>query len=258
MNRHFKAKIAENRQLTKDHKLLTLIPLTPVKTPDPGQFYMLGSETDYYDPLLKRPFSLFRKVKNGFQILYRIRGKGTIKLSGMQVETIIDVLGPLGNSYPLPEKDQIPIIIAGGIGIASVFSLAANLAKKAYIFYGAKIQDDMLMLKELNEYAKELIVSTDDGSYGKKGNILDALNIFLTQNSELRTQNFVIYACGPKAMFKPLYKISTERKIAAYVSVEETMACGIGVCLGCVLKTDAGYERACKEGPIFPIDKVVW
>lgn len=258
MSRHFKAKIAENRQLNKDHNLLTLIPLTPAKAPEPGQFYMLGSETDYYDPLLKRPFSLFRKMENGFQILYRIRGKGTLKLSSVQEGAIIDLLGPLGNSYPLPEKDHIPIIIAGGIGIASVFSLAESLAKDAYIFYGTRTKDDLLMLKELKEYSKEFIVSTDDGSYGEKGNILDALNVFLTQHSALSTQRFVIYSCGPKAMFKPLHKISAERKIAAYVSVEETMACGIGVCLGCVVKTADGYERVCQEGPVFPIDKVVW
>lgn len=258
MSRHFKARIAENRQLNKDHNLLTLIPLIPAKAPEPGQFYMLGSETAYYDPLLKRPFSLFRKLPEGFQILYRIRGKGTSKLSGLQEDSVLDILGPLGNSYPLPEKNQIPVIIAGGIGIASVFSLAESLGEKAYIFYGARTKDDLLMLEKLKEYAKETLVSTDDGSYGEKGNILDTLTVFLTQNSDLRTQNLIIYACGPKAMFKPLRKISAERNIAAYVSVEETVACGIGVCLGCVVKTADGYERVCQEGPVFPIDKVVW
>lgn len=258
MNRHFKAKVAENRQHNTDHNLLTLIPITPAKAPEPGQFYMLGSETDYYDPLLKRPFSLLRKMENGFQILYRIRGKGTIKLTRLQEGAVIDVLGPLGNSYPLPDKEQIPIIIAGGIGVASVFSLAEKLPRQAYIFYGARTKDDLLLLNELKGYAKELLVSTDDGSYGEKGNILDALDMALTQNSELITHNLILYACGPKAMFKPLHKISVERKITAYVSVEETMACGIGVCLGCVIKTVDGYERVCKEGPVFPIDKVVW
>ncbi len=209
------------------------------------------------DPLLKRAFSLFRKTGDGLQILYRVRGKGTGILRNMKEGASLDMLGPLGNFYPLPSEDQTPLIIAGGIGIASVFSLIERLAGKAIVFYGARTQDDLLMLNEVREYAHDVIVSTDDGSAGRKGTAAETLRSFLPSYASSPTQ-FCIYACGPHPLLKALSQTTKEFRIRAYVSMEEHMACGIGACLGCVVKTHDGYKRVCKEGPVMTATEIVW
>ena len=209
------------------------------------------------DPLLKRAFSLFRKTDEGLQILYRVRGKGTGILRNMKEGTVLDMLGPLGNFYPMPPEDKTPLVIAGGIGIASVFSLVERLADRAIVFYGARTKDDLLMSKEVKDYAKEVIVSTDDGSAGLKGTAADALQTFLSSRSS-SPSHFCIYACGPQPLLKSLSQIAKEYRIRAYVSMEEHMACGIGACLGCVVKTYEGYKRVCKEGPVMNAMEIVW
>lgn len=262
MSRYIKARVSENIRLNNDHYLLTFIPQNDSRNPDPGQFYMVGTDKDNYDPLLNRPFSVFRITPSGPQILYRIKGRGTALMRNLKEGSIINVLGPLGNSYPMPEKNKTPLVIAGGIGIASVFSLAERLSGKAHIFYGARSAEDLFCLGELRGFAKEMFVSTDDGSYGEKGNIVDVLNRFLTQNTETpqadRTPNLVLYACGPRPMFKALWGTVKDKGIKTYVSLEENMACGIGACLGCAVRTLNGYERVCNEGPVFSIEGIVW
>jgi dihydroorotate dehydrogenase electron transfer subunit len=224
--------------------------------PRPGQFFMIEVNKGT-DPLLKRAFSLFRITGQGVQILYRIRGKGTEILKEMKEGTALDVLGPLGTCYPPPSGEIVPLVIAGGIGIASVFSFVEQLAGRAVVFYGARTKADLLMHDDLKGFAKELIVSTDDGSAGTKGTAADALSSFLS-NPQSPAPDYRIYACGPHLLLKAIAEISRLHKIPTYVSMEEHMACGIGACLGCVVKTRDGYTRVCKEGPIFESKEIVW
>ncbi|HET6515286.1 MAG TPA: dihydroorotate dehydrogenase electron transfer subunit [Thermodesulfovibrionales bacterium] len=254
--RSFKARITENRPLHKDYNLLTLLPLSPMKEPSPGQFYMLGMEGEY-DPLLKRPFSLLRKKGDGFQILYRIKGRGTAILRNMGTGSTLDVLGPLGNSYPPPEEGHTPLIIAGGIGMASLFLLAQELTGRSYIFYGARNAEELFFTEDLESFAKGLSLSTDDGSRGEKGTVVDVLRRFMKDRTPSGSQ-FVLYACGPRIMLEALSRIPRDKGAAAYVTMEENMACGIGACLGCAVKTVGGHKRVCKEGPVFPMDEIVW
>ncbi len=224
--------------------------------PRPGQFFMIEVNRGT-DPLLKRAFSLFRKTEQGLQLLYRIRGKGTEILQQMKEGSLLEVLGPLGTCYPLPSEDTIPLVIAGGIGIASVFSFVEQLAGRATVFYGARTKNDLLMYDELKEFAKEILVSTDDGSAGQKGTIADSLSAFLS-NLQSPIPNYRIYACGPHLLLKAVSEISGKYKILSYISMEEHMACGIGACLGCVVKTRDGYTRVCKEGPVFEAKEIIW
>lgn len=211
-----------------------------------------------YDPLLKRPFSFFRKTSDGIQFLYTIRGKGTRMMKSLKEGTVINVLGPLGRGYPEPEGNMVPLLVAGGIGIASIFPLVEMFAKKAHVLYGARDKDSLLMLDELKGLAAELVISTDDGSIGEKGTIVDVLDRF--------PASYLIYACGPKPMLMALSKIALKKNIRCYVSVEENMACGIGVCLGCAIKVKSQntpnpgitYKSVCREGPVFSIEKIVW
>ena len=225
--------------------------------PLPGQFYMLGIGEKGLDPLLKRAFCFFKRTEDGFQILYRIKGRGTSIMSSMKQGAVIDVLGPLGNSYPVPSSRQIPIIIAGGIGIASVFPLIEKLSKSAYVFYGARTKDELLMIEELKGISRELHLCTDDCSLGEQGTVINPLKKFLSAHPSPLTP-YIIYACGPVPMLKAVSEIAADKKINGYISLEENMACGVGACVGCVAKTSKGYRRVCKEGPVFPIEEVVW
>ena len=223
--------------------------------PVPGQFYMLEVSKGM-DPLLKRAFSLFRRTPEGIQILYRIKGKGTSLLRDLKEGTAITLLGPLGNGYPLPSADQSPLVIAGGIGIASVFSLVEKLSKKAFVFYGARIEEELFMSDALEKVYRELVVCTDDGSCGVKGTVVDVVRDFIQRHDDLHLP--VIYACGPNVMLREIARTAAANRIKAYVSLEEHMACGIGACLGCVVKTRSGYKRVCKEGPVFDAKEIVW
>jgi dihydroorotate dehydrogenase electron transfer subunit len=226
-----------------------------MEEPLPGQFYMLEISKGV-DPLLKRAFSLFRRTAEGLQILYRITGKGTSILRDMKEGSTVDLLGPLGNGYPLPADVQSPLVIAGGIGVASVFSLVERLSKKAIVFYGARIEDELFMTDELGKIYKELVICTDDGSCGVKGTVVDVLNDFIRSRNGIHQP--VIYACGPNVMLREIAKTAAASGIKAYISLEEQMACGIGACLGCVVKTLSGYKRICKEGPVFDSAEIVW
>ncbi len=256
MSRHFRAQIKDNRPLNKNHNLLSLINLDSMTEPLPGQFCML-EVSGGYDPILKRAFSLFRRTSDGLQILYRIVGKGTTILRNMKEGTIVDVLGPLGNGYPLLSEDRVPLVIAGGIGMASVFPIVEKLSGRAYVFYGARTKDEILMVEELGKISRELFISTDDGSCDSKGTAADLLNHFLAGRRSL-INRFLIYACGPKLLLKEISVIASSYKMRAYLSLEENMACGIGACLGCVVKTASGYQRVCKEGPVFDSEEIVW
>ncbi|MBI5026482.1 MAG: hypothetical protein HZC12_07110 [Nitrospirae bacterium] len=157
----------------------------------------------------------------------------------------------------MPTKNQTPLIVAGGIGIASLFFLAERLAKSAYILYGARTEHELFFMNELKEYARDLLISTDDGSNGERGTVVEVLSNFLTRHSSLVTRH-LIYACGSRQMLEAISKITADKGVTAYISMEENMACGIGACLGCAVRTKDGYKRVCKEGPVFPIEEIVW
>ena len=259
MSRYFEAGIVENRKVNRDYNLLTFVPLGTPPEPKPGQFFMVGVEGDY-DPLLKRPFSLFRRTPKGIQLLYKVRGRGTLLMRNLGRGSVLRVLGPLGNSYPLPPEGHIPVIVAGGIGVASVYCLAETLAarkNKAVIYYGARSESDLLLLGPLRRVARRLAITTDDGSCGERGCITDTLSVLSPETVPPGTKA-VIYACGPRKMLEAVAGIAAGRGMAAYVSMEESMACGVGACIGCVVKTTDGHKRVCKEGPVFNAKEIIW
>lgn len=250
MSRYLRAVVTENQSLHPEFNLLTLSPLSPLEEPRPGQFYMVGLPQD---PLLKRPFSHFRKSNNGdIQIFFRIKGKGTSLLGGLREGSTVEILGPFGRPYPMPSGD-INIIVAGGIGIASLYSFIHEI-DKPFVFYGARNSKELFFIDDIKERSKEVFITTDDGSAGEKGLITDKLSRFL----EIIKKPFTVYACGPSKMLEKVSEITNARGGVSYISVEERMACGIGACLGCVVKTTTGYQRVCKEGPVFDAREIIW
>ncbi|MBZ0155176.1 MAG: dihydroorotate dehydrogenase electron transfer subunit [Alphaproteobacteria bacterium] len=252
MHKYFNAAVDEHRFVSKHFKLLRLRPLSEAADPEPGQFYMLQAG-DTSDPLLKRPFSIFTREDGTLSFLYRIRGKGTQSLARFRQGDCIRVIGPLGNRYPVPQGDFIAV--AGGIGIASLLSLLGRYPGSAHLFYGARSAEELVMGEEAKRVAKEVVISTDDGSAGMRGTITDLLAVRL----EMTTGPLLpLYACGPTPMLRELHRIVAKKGVRCDVSLEEHMACGVGACLGCVVKTTSGYRRVCKEGPVFDMEELAW
>ena len=218
----------------------------------PGQF--IAVYTNDRSKLLPRPISICEADKeNGrIRIVYRIAGAGTEEFSEMKAGDTLDIMGPLGNGFPL--KDKKAFLIGGGIGIPPMLELAKNLdcEKTAVLGY----RDSQLFLKDdIARYAS-VAVATEDGSVGTKGNVIDAIR-------EKGLTADVIYACGPTPMLKALKAYAAENGIECWLSLEEKMACGIGACLGCVCHSkevdghsNVKNKRVCKDGPVFLADEV--
>ncbi|MBF0328739.1 MAG: dihydroorotate dehydrogenase electron transfer subunit [Nitrospirae bacterium] len=256
MRRHFKAKVIDNNFAAESFKLITLSPASEVSVPLPGQFYMLESGRST-DPLLKRPFSIFRLNDGCLQFLYRVRGKGTTSIAGFNRGDFINVVGPLGKAYPDPEGPFIAV--AGGVGIASLYSLLEKKRGKAMLFYGARNVRELICFEEASKLSAKAFSTTDDGSSGVKGLVTDKLSEFIKNEG----RSMPVYACGPHPMLKKVAEIAKHNNLKCYVSLEEHMACGIGACLGCVVKSKSSaveyeYKRVCKEGPVFDADEVLW
>ncbi|MDH4028721.1 MAG: dihydroorotate dehydrogenase electron transfer subunit [Nitrospirota bacterium] len=256
MGRLFKASVKDNREIAANHYLITLHPLEKIKRPAPGNFFMVSAGNGR-DPLLKRPISVHRIQGSSFQLLYRVAGKGTAILSRKRTGDTIEILGPLGNGFPAAKTRNI-ILVAGGIGIAPVFALAESVAKKKpLLFYGARTKAEALCIKELASIGIKTVVSTDDGTLGEKGNVIDSLKDHLSRHPASITDH-VLYACGPAPMLKALSEFAVSNRIKGHIALEQNMACGLGTCLGCVVNTVNGYKRVCKEGPVFPVEEIVW
>lgn len=260
LSKLFSATVTENKQLINSHYLLTLHPLKKIKKSRPGNFFMISVESGL-DPLLKRPFSIHRSTKNGLQILYRVVGKGTTILSNKKPGDLLDMIGPLGNTFPVNNK-QKNILVAGGLGIAPIFGLADYIVnspapEQPLLFYGVRTAKEVLCKKNLRAIGIRPVISTDDGTTGKKGNIVKALEKFIISGS-VNVNEYTIYACGPVPMLKALSALTNKLGIKGYAALEQNMACGIGTCLGCVVHTTNGLRRVCKEGPVFPMEEIVW
>ena len=211
-----------------------------------GQFYMLRAMKTGI--LLGRPISIFHaeKTPHGIelQFLILVKGKGTQELCALEADDKIQLLGPLGNTFQKPTETDKVCIVGGGIGVAPVAGFSETLNPNTYDFY-ACFKSGSYGLE--NVKAKNLIITTDDGSVGTKGMVSAVLTA-----QTLKEQGYsVVYACGPTPMLAYIKSICQEANVKCWISMEARMACGMGVCLGCTIPTTEGYKRCCKDGPIF-------
>ncbi len=212
----------------------------------PGQFVSVYCKDG--SRILPRPISICESEKKIglLRLVYRTAGKGTEELSRLSSGDQAELVGPLGNGFPLIDKKAF--LIGGGIGIPPMVQLLKELKGEVQIIAGYK--DEVFLTEELNRRGN-LYIATEDGSTGIKGNVLDAIR-------ENGLTADLIYACGPKPMLKAIQAYARENEIECYISLEERMACGIGACLSCVCETkemDAhtrvNKKRICKDGPVF-------
>ena len=267
-------RISRNEKVAQDFYKMRLESPYLAKAMNPGQFIEVRC-SDSFEPLLRRPFSLHKILKNEIEILYEVVGKGTTALSQRKVGEYLDIIGPLGNGFDIDRTAyRIPpraTLIAGGMGVAPLVALAKELAKtraRTSVIIGARTKARLLCEDEFKKFGAKVKIATEDGSKGKKGFATDLLkDILLTTNN---LQLTTIYACGPNAMLKEVARIAGLRRIPCHVSLEEYMACGVGVCLGCPVKvkpkitnyqspiTNYEYKMVCKDGPVFNAEEIIW
>lgn len=222
----------------------------------PGQFVSLYSGDG--SKLLPRPISLCEidREQGKLRIVYRVTGKntGTEEFSHLCAGDKIEVLGPLGNGFPLEEAEgKTVFLMGGGIGIPPMVETGKQM--KGNVITIAGYRDELFLTEEMEKNGK-LYVATEDGSAGTKGNVMDAI-----RENGLKAD--VIFACGPAPMLRAIKAYAQEQQIPCWISMEERMACGIGACLACVCKSkevDAHShvhnKRVCKDGPVFPASEV--
>lgn len=203
----------------------------------PGQFYMIRGR-EALDPFLPRPISICDISHGIITFLYEVRGKGTHIISKLRPGDTLEVLGPLGNGFNMNLKGKVAII-SGGIGIAPMVYLAKKLDASIDFYCG--FRNETYYTNEIKDYVKNIFISTEDGSVGHRGFITE---IFKSEKYD------IALTCGPLPMMKKVLDICQGR-MPLYMSMENRMACGIGTCLGCTIKTTSGMKRVCKEGPVF-------
>lgn len=243
--------IKQNKKICSDIYLMELESNGFSKLVNPGQFIHVSCNNQN-NTFLRRPISIFdRDIEaDTISLLYKVIGKGTSYLSTLNEGDMLNILGPLGNSFNLSHKK--PLIIGGGIGIAPLKLLVRSFNEKDVIpevVLGFSSIDQLPLLDLFEDLKCNLHISTDEISEYFCGNSCQLASLVLEK------QDFdAIYACGPKIMLSNLPKAD----MPVYISLEEYMACGVGACLGCAVKnTDGGYSHVCKDGPIFEAKGVI-
>ncbi len=222
------------------------------KTAQPGQF--ISMYTNDGSKLLPRPISICEidNQKSQLRVVYRVTAEktGTEQFSKMKQGDTLPVIGPLGNGFPLEAgRGKRAFLMGGGIGVPPILELAKQLECEKQIIMGYRNADTFL--KDQFEENGTVYISTEDGSIGTKGNVMDAIH-------ENQLQAEIIYACGPTPMLRAIKQYAQDHGIECYISLEERMACGIGACLACVCQSkekdhhsNVNNKRICKDGPVF-------
>jgi len=223
-------------------------------SPAPGQFVHVKVGNNLF---LRRPFSIAGYKDNVLTLIFQVVGKGTEILSGKKKGDLLNVIGPLGKGFPLKNDWKNFFVIGGGTGIAPLIFLIDSLPdSKITFFYGARSVDYIAF--NVLPCNVSYLFATEDGSYGYKGLISGFAADFLQKNG----RPDVIYGGGPHGLLKKIGRLSKKYGIPAYVSMENRMACGMGLCYGCVTKIKSGsgweYKRVCKDGPVFKTEDIKW
>ncbi len=260
------AKIFENEEIGPRRYKMVLSAPQIGRQARPGQFIHVRVSRSF-PPLLRRPFSIHRSEGEKIEILYKVVGKGTEILSKRNRGEYLNIIGPLGNGYRLPsapsEKSDI-ILLAGGTGVASLLFLAESVCHtnpelSVLALIGAKNREELLCEGDFERLGCRVEVATENGTRGYKGLVSDLLEKFLPLSGDKPRP--MVFACGPWEMLKRIGKISRKHRFPCQVSLEERLGCGVGACLGCVVKgrgSSYTYMRVCKDGPVFDAGELSW
>lgn len=256
------AKLIRKEQLKQDVFKFSVYAPGIVNNSKPGHFVEIRV-SEQTEPFLRRPISIYnlKKEEGILEFIFQVKGKGTDILSKKEEGDLIDIIGPLGYGTFNYSKYNNLAIIGGGIGVFPLYELAKCAKaekKKINTYLGFRNKDFVVLEEEFSKVSNNLIITTDDGSYKEQGYAINKLK----EDIEKGNIPEIIYACGPLPMLRAVQKLALEKDIPCQLSLEERMACGLGVCLGCAVKivTDnAGtttYKHVCKDGPVFWVSEV--
>lgn len=256
--RYFDARIIENRSLGGGYYVLRLGGCESLAGSRPGQFAMVRGDWGR-DPLLPRAFSLLSVAPQGrADLLAKVVGQGTALLERSPPGSLVSVLGPLGSSYPEPTPDALDLLVAGGVGLPPLYMQAELAARQGLVqgcemLYGGRTTRDLVLLGEMRALGLALHVATEDGSLGRRGKVTAALEARIDFHRQASpSRRLRILSCGPNAMLWAVGRIARQHEIECHLSLEEQMACGIGVCLGCAVPARSRpFRYVCKDGPVF-------
>ena len=236
--------IESNRKIAKNVYEMTLFG-DASEISKPGQFVNIKIDGLY----LRRPISVCDTDGKSLTLVYKVVGEGTEKMSEMSHGGSLDILLPLGNGYDISNGEN-SVIIGGGVGVPPMYMLCKRLletGKNPIVILGFNTKDEVFYADKFEKLGVKTIVTTADGSFGKKGFVTDALG-------DIKTYSY-FFACGPEPMLKAVCGVS---KTSGQLSFEERMGCGFGACMGCSCKTKYGVKRICKDGPVFEKEEIIW
>ena len=240
-------------------RLVLAAPLVAAEV-KPGQFVHL--RVPHLDSaVLRRPFSVFAADGGALSILYKQVGRGTRAMADLECGREVGIIGPLGNGFPIDSSNSLPVLVAGGYGVAPLLFLATRLPVKGHLFVGGATARDILFVDEFDRSGWETHVSTEDGSAGMQGLVTGALDSWLDGCHAEGPPEF--YVCGPDGMLMAVGDRAEKNQWSAWLSLDVHMGCGVGACLACVrrIRMSDGTEvlkRVCRDGPVFQAREVVW
>jgi len=251
------ATIISNSEVMPGVYLIWLESAPIASTTQPGQFVMVRCGEDAEHPL-RRPLSIHQGDGSKIALLFEVVGKGTTWLSQREVGDKVDIFGPLGNGFSIYPTSHNLLLVAGGIGIAPLYSLASSASKEGYsikILLGARTAIQLYLKTYQSQAIKaEFVLVTEDGTTDEKGIITNLIPKYVDWADQ-------IFACGPMPMYRDMVLRKQELRLKekpVQISLEVRMGCGLGVCYGCTVKTKNGLKQICQDGPIFDLDEIIW
>lgn len=269
--KNHKTIILSNQEIAPGYYRMRILAPDYNRLAKPGQFVMFRVQRSL-PPLLRRPFGIFRAgfeppdcdgmpPKEYIELIYKVVGTGTEIMQELHQGDRIELLGPLGRGFDLGDSNEEKILVGGGIGLVPLFMLAEKLVEhsKVRLLMGGRTRDDIIAVTEFERLGVETYVSTEDGSLGDQGLVTQVLQRKLDKYPQAS-----VYACGPMPMIEAIQRICSPRGTSLQISLEALMACGVGACLGCVVKgaghtdVEPRYLCTCKAGPVFHADQLDW
>jgi dihydroorotate dehydrogenase electron transfer subunit len=256
--------LVAKQPLTGAYVLLTFRHPEVARQARAGQFVMIKAGTSA-EPPLRRPFSILdADPREGtFRLFLKAVGAGSRALADLRPGEVAQCLGPLGVPFEAPPAGTEALMVAGGYGIAPFHLFSRELlsaGRRGRVFYGGRTAADLQIRDLFGALGVPLVSATDDGSEGHRGRVTEPLDAYLAAHPG----PFVAYGCGPDAMLHAVARVAERRHVPAYVSLDPWMGCGVGTCLGCVVRMQSAdedrphYRCACTEGPVFDAREVVW
>lgn len=247
--------VIKHTSLNAFHVVITCTSEQKLPKMSPGQFAEI-SAGDTAGTFLRRPFSIhdYNETENTVAFLIQVKGNGSANIASTAPGEYLDAILPLGNSFSMPGKGEKVLLTGGGCGVAPLLLLAKSVIAAGAtcdILIGARDEDNLMETEELSELGT-LYTATEDGSEGVKG--------FITDHPVMQElENYSrVYSCGPDPMMKAVARIAEAKDVDCEVSLENTMACGIGACLCCVTDTTEGHKCVCTDGPVFNSKELKW